>query len=111
MFRRAKKTGAKCGPINPFHTRCWTMLTGVIEYQKTLATHGLSILTGRAHLDLERNNRMVQLPLQQTKSSRGALLTFAHCPISNCGRLDEIATAPGTGSFLCQKQSNYPVLK
>jgi hypothetical protein len=53
----------------------------VIEYQKTVAMHGLSILARpSAVCVLRETTEWLRLPLQPTKSSSGALLTFAHCP-------------------------------
>jgi hypothetical protein len=53
----------------------------VIEFQKTVAMHGLSILARpRAVWVLRDTTEWLRLPLQPTKSSSGALLTFAHRP-------------------------------
>jgi len=52
----------------------------VIEYQKTVAMHGLSILTrSSAVWVLRETTEWLRLPLQPTTSNSGALLTFAHC--------------------------------
>jgi len=53
----------------------------VIEYQKTVAMHGLSILARPSAVwVLRETTEWLRLPLQPITSNSGALLTFAHCP-------------------------------
>jgi hypothetical protein len=53
----------------------------VIEYQKTVAMHGLSILTRPSAVRVLRETReWLRLALQPTTSHSRALLTFAHRP-------------------------------
>ena len=53
----------------------------MIEYQKAVAMHGLSILTRPSAVwVLRETTEWLRLPLQPTTSNSGVLLTFAHCP-------------------------------